>query len=206
MSNIEIDPNKQYILAGDISGSMDSKDSKCAGLTRYNYMLEKFEAFIKISEDYDPDGPTVMLFGEHVHTFRNTNLDAIKDKLTKITFEGFTNTDKVIDEAFKLHREEKAALAKEGKAHQGTVLMLFTDGAPTNRAAVGRSITNIANAIDVREEFSIIFLTVGTIAPDLQDWLTMIDDNLKDAMLDIVDVKAIEDVTFLAAVKGALTD
>lgn len=206
MSNIEIDPNKQYILAGDISGSMDSTDSKCGGLTRYNYMLEKFKSFIKISEDYDPDGPTVILFGEHVHVFRNTNLQAIDEKLSKVSFEGFTNTDKVIDEAFKLHREEKAELAKAGKAHQGSVLMLFTDGAPTNRAAVGRSIITVANTIDVREEFSIIFLTVGTIAPDLQDWLTMIDDNLKEAKLDIVDVKAIEDVTFLSAVKGALTD
>jgi hypothetical protein len=206
MSQIEIDPNKQYILAGDISGSMDSTDSKCAGLTRYNYMLEKFKSFIKVSEDYDPDGPTVILFGEHVQIFRNTNLHAIDEKLSKVSFEGFTNTDKVIDEAFKLHREEKAELAKQGKAHQGTVLMLFTDGAPTNRAAVGRSIVAIANTIDRREEFSIVFLTVGTIAPDLQDWLTMIDDNLKEAKLDIVDVKAIEDVTFLAAVKGALTD
>jgi len=206
MSHIEIDPNKQYILAGDISGSMDSKDGKCAGLTRYNYMVEKFKAFIKISEDYDPDGPTIMLFGENVKVFRNTNLAAIESKLSKIEFEGFTHTDRVIDESFKLHREEKIDLAKQRKAHPGTVLMIFTDGAPTNRAAVGRSIINVANTIDTREEFSIIFLTVGTIAPDLADWLRMIDDNLKEAKLDIVDVKALEDISFLGAVKGALTD
>lgn len=206
MQNIEIDPNKQYILAGDISASMDSQDAKCSGLSRYDYMLEKFKAFIKISEDYDPDGPTIILFGEHVKVFRNTNLAAVDEKLSKVEFEGFTNTDKVIDEAFKLHREEKAELAKAGKAHQGSVLMLFTDGAPTNRAAVGRSIIEISNAIDTREEFSIIFLTVGTIAPDLKDWLEMIDDNLKGAKFDIVDVKPLEDVSFLGAVKGALTD
>jgi len=206
MQNIEIDPNKQYLLAGDISASMDFKDPKCSGLTRYEYMLEKFKAFIKISEDYDPDGPTIILFGEHVKVFRNTNLAAVESKLSKVEFEGFTNTDKVIDEAFKLHKEEKTELAKQGKSHPGSVLMLFTDGAPTNRAAVGRSIIEIANAIDNREEFSIIFLTVGTIVSDLQDWLTMIDDNLKGAKFDIVDVKALEDITFLGAVKGALTD
>jgi len=206
MQNIEIDPNKQYLLAGDISASMDFKDPKCSGLTRYEYMLEKFKAFIKISEDYDPDGPTIILFGEHVKVFRNTNLAAVESKLAKIEFEGFTNTDKVIDEAFKLHKEEKTELKKQGKTHPGSVLMLFTDGAPTNRAAVGRSIIEIANAIDNRDEFSIIFLTVGSIASDLQDWLTMIDDNLKGAKYDIVDVKALEDITFLGAVKGALTD
>lgn len=206
MSNIEIDPNRQYILAGDISASMDSTDQKCGGLTRYNYMLEKFRSFIKISEDYDPDGPTIALFGENVTVYRNTNLRAIDEKLSKVSFEGFTNTDKVIDEAFRLHREEKSELAKQGKTHQGTVLILFTDGAPTNRAAVGRSIAHVANTIDTREEFSIIFLTVGTIASDLADWLRMIDENLKDAKLDIVDVKALEEISFLGAVKGALVD
>lgn len=206
MNNIEIDPNKQYILAGDISGSMTQQDSKCAGLQRYDYMVEKFRSFIKISEDYDPDGPTIILFGEKVTVFRNTTLAAIESKLTRIDFEGFTHTNLVIDEAFKLHREEKVELAKQGKAHQGTVLMIFTDGAPTNRAAVARSIINVANTIDTREEFSIIFLTVGMIAPDLKDWLVMIDDNLKEAKLDIVDVKALEEVSFLGAVKGALTD
>jgi hypothetical protein len=203
---IEVEPNRQYILAGDISASMNSTDAKCAGLTRYNYMVEKFRSFIKISEDYDPDGPTIILFGENVKVFRNTTLSAIDSKLENVNFEGFTATDKAIDEAFKLHKEEKSELAKAGKAHPGTVLMIFTDGAPTNRAAVGRSIINIANSIDTREEFSIIFLTVGTIAPDLRDWLTMIDDNLKEAKHDIVDVKALEDVSFLGAVKGALTD
>lgn len=206
MSNIEIDPNKQYILAGDISMSMTGTDPKCAGQTRYNYMLEKFKAFIKISEDYDPDGPTIILFGENVKVFRNTNLAAIDSELSKINFEGFTNTDKAIDEAFRLHREEKSELAKNGKVHQGTIMMLFTDGAPTNRAAVGRSIITIANAIDTRDEFGIIFLTVGTIASDLREWLTMIDDNLKEAKHDIVDVKALEEVSFLGAVAGALTD
>ena len=45
LQKVEIDPNMQYILAGDTSGSMETKDSKCNGMTRYNYMLEKFESF-----------------------------------------------------------------------------------------------------------------------------------------------------------------
>jgi hypothetical protein len=208
MIMIEIDPNKQYILAGDISGSMDSPDAKCGNLTRYKYMLEKFEAFIKTSEDFDPDGPTVMLFGEKVHTFRNTNLEAVQSKLGNPNFEPCTNTADLIDEAYRLHKEEKGQLAKEGKSHQGTILMIFTDGAPTNRAAVERSIVRIANEIDRDEEFSISFLTVGTIAPDLKDFLTYLDDGLKDgkAKYDIVDVKEVELVSFIAAVEGALND
>lgn len=206
MSNFEIDPNKQYILAGDISGSMDTKDAKCGGVSRYQYMLEKFKSFIKTAEDFDPDGPTVLLFGENIKVYANTNLEAVDSKLSNAALEGFTNTHLAIDEAFSIHCKEKTELAKDGKSHPGTILMLFTDGAPTNRASVARSIAHITQNIESRDEFSLTFLTVGTLASDLQEYLSMLDDNLKGAKYDIVDVKPLEDVNFLAAAKGALTD
>lgn len=207
MQNIEIDPNKQYILCGDISGSMDSVDAKCGGQTRYKYMLEKFQNFIKTSEDFDPDGPTVLLFGENVHTFKNTNLEAVKSKLENVTFEGFTNTHQVLIEAFCLHKAEKSELAKQSKAHPGTIVLVFTDGAPTNRAALEREIVAIANHIDRDDEFSIGFLTVGTVPQDLKDFLVHLDDELKGkAKYDIVDVKELESVSFMKAVEGAMND
>lgn len=207
MSVIEVDYNKQYILAGDISGSMDQVDPRCANQTRYNYMLEKFQNFIKLAEDFDPDGPTVLLFGENVKTFKNTNLEAVKSNLTNITFEGFTNTHLVIEEAFNIHKAEKSELSKSGKAHPGTVILVFTDGAPTNRAALERTIVSIANSIDRDDEFSIGFLTVGTIPQDLKDYLVHLDDELKGkAKYDIVDVKELESVSFMKAVEGAIND
>ncbi len=207
MSTIELDFNKQYILCGDISGSMDQTDPKCGGLTRYNYMLEKFQCFIKESEDFDVDGPTVLLFGESVKVFKNTNLEAVKSNLQNIVFEGFTNTDLVIKEAYSIHKAEKSELAKSGKVHPGTVVLVFTDGSPTNRMSLEREIVTIANAIDRDEEFSIAFLTVGTVDDNLRDYLTHLDDELKGkAKYDIVDVKEVESVTFMKAVEGAIND
>jgi hypothetical protein len=201
----EIDPNKQYILAGDISGSMESADPACGGNTRYSYMLEKFEQFIKASEDFDPDGPTVLLFGESVQVFQNTNLEAVKANLSNPTFEGWTNTHAVIEKAWELHQAEKAAAG----SHPGTVLMVFTDGSPTNRKAVAETIVKIANTIERDEEFSIAFLTVGTIDADLAAYLEKLDDELQGnggAKYDIVDVKPLEQVNFLKAVAGAISD
>jgi len=203
--SFEIDPNKQYILAGDISGSMQNSDPACGGNTRYAYMLEKFEQFIQASQDFDPDGPTVILFGENVQVFENTNLDAVKANLSNPAFEGWTNTHAAIAKAYELHKAQKAA----NGSHPGTVLLVFTDGSPTNRKAVADTIVKIANEIERDEEFSIAFLTVGSIDADLQAWLNKLDDELQGsggAQFDIVDVKALESVTFLQAVAGAIND
>lgn len=197
-ATFEIDPNKQYILAGDISASMQNTDPKCGGQSRYAYMLEKFQQFIKASEDFDPDGPTVLLFGEKVQTYENTNLEAVASKLQSPAFEGFTNTHLAVDKAYELH--------KAGNAGDQTVVLVFTDGAPTNRKALESSIRTIANSIEKDEDFSIAFLTVGTIDAGLQEFLTKLDDELTGVKFDIVDVKALEEVDFLKAVAGAMND
>jgi hypothetical protein len=206
LQKIEIDPNMQYILAGDISVSMSDKDPLCAGLDKYQYMLEKFKLFIKEAEDFDADGVTVMLFGEKVTTFRNTKYEDVANKLDKISYEGYTNTHKVIEDAWALHLEEKRNLARDGKLHPGTVLFIFTDGAPTNRAAVERAIVSITKAVDRHDEFNIGFLTVGTIPENLGDWLDALDDDLKEAKYDIVNVSKLEDVNFLKAVSKAVNE
>jgi uncharacterized protein YegL len=204
---VELDINKQYILAGDVSGSMQTPDPLCSNATRYDYMLEKFKAFIKEAESFDPDGPSVILFGQDVKSYKNVTLEQVQDKLSNPVFEGFTMTHLAINEAYNIHKAEKAQLAANGKAHIGTVVMVFTDGAPTSRPELEKSIVRIANEIDRDEEFSIIFLTVGTIPADLQDFLTHLDDDLKGkAKFDIVDVKKLEEVTFLKAVDGAMND
>lgn len=207
MSNIELNPNKQYILAGDISGSMQTVDPKSGNISRYQYMLEKFKQFIGESMDFDPDGPTVMLFGENIQTFSNITLEKVSNNLQSPRFEGFTNTDLVIKQAWSQHLVEKAELSRQGKAHPGTVLFIFTDGQPTNQMAVERIIIEIANAVDRDDEFSIGFLLVGTIESSLADWLEKIDNGLTGKVkYDIVGTQPIEGVSFLKAVNNAINE
>lgn len=205
-NRIELNPNMQYILAGDISASMQTPDKKCAGMERYPYMLEKFKSFITEAMDFDPDGPTVMLFGEKVQIFPNTTLEAVDSKLSRVTYEGFTNTHLVVEEAFNIHKKEKSELSKEGKSHPGTVLFIFTDGQPTNQAALKRAIVTVANSLDREDEFNIGFLLVGTIDAGLRQYLDDLDDNLKEAKYDIVGTHEVEGITFLKAVHNAVNE
>lgn len=204
-NQIELNPNMQYILAGDISASMTTVDHKCGGQQRYAYMLEKFKSFIKEAEDFDPDGPTVMLFGESVQVFENTTLEQVDAKLSNIHFEGFTNTDKVLQSAWNLHYVEKAALAKDGKTHPGTTVFVFTDGDPTNRTALVRVITNIVHNIDREDEFNIGFILVGSVEPELRAYLNSLDDDL-GLKYDIVGVTELEGLSFLKAVNNAVNE
>ena len=206
MQNLELNPNVEYILGADISMSMETIDPLCGGQTRYNYMLEKFQSFIKTAEDFDEHGaPTIILFGENVKIYEHVKLDDIRSKLNSIVFEGFTNLHLLIEEAYKLHREDKSELAKEKKFHPGTKLLVFTDGEPTNKPAVERIIARIANEIDTQEEFQIMFLTVGTISPGLQRWLDGLHDKMEDKIInprdfDIIHISPLEKISFLGAV------
>ena len=183
---------------------MQAVDQKTMGKTRYQFMLEKFKSFIKEAEDYDPDGPTIILFGESLHEFPNTTLANIETKLPDGAHEGFTMTHKVVERAWNIHREEKAELAKEKKVHPGTVVMIFTDGAPTNEKALEKIIVDIANSVDRDDEFSIGFILVGVIEPNLRQYLDKLDDGLKNVKYDIVGTSDIQDLTFLKAVNNAI--
>lgn len=205
MTQLELNPNMQYILCGDISGSMTANDPRCGGQQRYAYMLEKFKSFIKEAEDFDPDGPTVMLFGEGVKTFENTSLNKVDSMLSNVAFEGFTNTHLVLESAWNLHKAEKSVLAKEGKTHPGTTVFIFTDGDPTNRKALERKIVEIVGNVDREDEFNISFILVGSVPQELRDFLDYLDDGL-DLKYDIIGTTEIEGLSFLKAVNNAVNE
>lgn len=201
-SVVEIDPNKEYFLAGDISASMSVVDAACNGLTRYQYMLESFQSFIKTAEDFDEHGaPTVILFGAKVQVYEHAKLDTINALLQNPQFEGLTNIDLVIEAAWKKHCEEKTEAKSDGKNHPGSVLLVFTDGAPTNRAAVERAIVKIAGTVESDTEFNITFLTVGTQDDNLKRYLNDLHENLEISRTkyDIFHVERLENTDFLAA-------
>jgi uncharacterized protein YegL len=200
----DLNMNREFILCGDISGSMAERDSRCAGETRYDYMLEKFKLFISEASKVDQHGEIdVILFGEKVHVYPEVKLEEISQKLSRVKAEGATMTDLALEAAYQRHIEKKRTMKLVGETHPGTVCFVFTDGEPTNKRATEQVIVDIANHISREDEFNITFITVGSIAPATDKWLNGLHDDIEDRLtqdFDIFHVEKLEDVDFVAAV------
>lgn len=195
-NNLELNKGDQFIIGLDISGSMGATDCP-GGLSRIAYTLETLKTFVREAAKWDPDGVSFYPFGAQCHAFPDMQPDDIDAKLAGIRLEGATMTHLAIDRAYAEHKTKK---------NEQTFLMIFTDGEPSDPAAVQKSIVSITNDVSDEKEFRIAFLTVGVRSAGLDAWLTQLDDALPGAKYDIVDVKRIEDVDFMAAVDGALND
>jgi Mg-chelatase subunit ChlD len=198
MSQLELDKGDNFIFAIDVSGSMQTRDTP-SGASRIDYLKEQVITFAREASKYDPDGIDVLAFGHEVRVYEKVTAERAADIIGPLAAtQSQTRTDLVIDKAYALH--------KQG-GYKQTVLFLATDGEPTGTTeeAVKESIRTIAADIKDEHEFAISILTVGKPSPDLQAFLTDLDDNLK-AKHDIVDVKALESVDFIAAFAGALHD
>jgi Mg-chelatase subunit ChlD len=193
---LEIHKGDNFIFAIDVSASMQTRD--CPGNTsRIEYLKEQVVTFATEASKWDSDGIDVLTFGQQV-----THYDGIDaEKAAKVirglrASEGMTDTAAVITAAYNMHK-------KGGYAQ--TILFLATDGAPSNQDAVVQVIRDIANKLADRSEFSIEILTVGVIDTGLRSFLDMIDEHL-NAKHDIVAVKELTSVDFMAAFVGALND
>ena len=195
MSQLELNKGDNFIFLFDVSGSMSESDTP-SGVSRIDYLKEKLTTFVNEAAKYDDDGIDLIKFGHAV-----THLD----KLTPATAAGIiaslnanessTNTAGALQKAYDLH--------KAGKYAQ-TVAFVATDGAPSDKEAVRNVIRNIAGEIANEHEFAISFLLVGKDAA-VRVFTTELDDGL-NAKHDIVDVKELDEVDFVAAFSGALHD
>lgn len=199
VNNLELNQGDDFIIGLDISASMQATDCP-GGATRIKYCIEQFGVFAQEAAKFDTDGVSLYAFGASVYAFPDIAADKIAEtitKLTKMPLEGMTNTAGAIEAAYKEHKE---------RANEQTTLMLFTDGAPSDEAAVFRTIARITNEVKDEREFNVSILTVGQRTSALEAFLTKLDDGVPGAKYDIVDVKKIEDVDFYKAFDGALND
>lgn len=198
-NNLELNKGDDFIIGLDISASMQAADCP-GGLTRTNYAMEQLRTFVKEASKWDTDGVSIYGFGVDVHAFPDVaeaNLDATVDKVRALPYEGATMTHKVIEAAWQEHKQRN---------NEQTVLMLFTDGEPSDPAAVESIISSITHEMKDEREFNIAFITVGQRSPSLDAYLQKLDDALTSAKYDIVDVKRLEEVDFYKAFDGALND
>lgn len=198
-NNFELNQGDDFIIGLDISGSMQAGDCP-GGLSRLKYSLEQFSTFAKEASKYDTDGVSLYAFGVNVTAFPDVSADKLDEIIAKVSnmqLEGATMTHAVIQAAWEEHKSRK---------NEQTVLMLFTDGEPSDTNAVLKTIADITNNVQDEREFNIAFITVGNRTPSLQAFLTKLDDAIPGAKYDIVDVKKLEEVDFYKAFDGALND
>lgn len=192
---LELNAGDDFIFALDVSASMGATDTP-TGQTRYDFAKEKALAFANEAAKVDTDGISVFRFGERVTKFSDITADKINDAFNGGPTEMATQTAEVIKAAWDEHVERK---------NEQTFLLIVTDGAPTNQDAVKQTIIDITNKVKDEREFNISFLQVGN-DQTVAAFLAALDDDLKGAKYDIVDVKRLEEVDFMAAVAGAMND
>lgn len=197
MSKFELNKGDNFIFAIDVSGSMSHSD--CPGnASRIDFCKEKAIAFAKEASKWDEDGIDVLTFGHQINTFKNVTAEKAEEIIGKVkATEMSTDTAGVIKAGFNLHSEG---------GYEQSVLFVVTDGEPNDREAVKKTIVDISNGLPDDKTFNISFLTVGQPAPELTKFLNGLDDDLKGAKFDIVDVKKLEEVDFIEAFAGALND
>ena len=197
MSQLELNKGDNFIFAVDVSASMGQMDTP-NGSSRIEYLKETVNAFIAEASKWDEDGVDIVTFGHQVKAHKGVTPDKARDIIAPLKAnEGSTDTAGAIKAAWKLHRDG---------GYKQSVLFVATDGEPNDEKAVLSTIAGITQELKDEHEFAISFLTVGQRTPGLEAFLAQLDDAVPGAKHDIVDVKRLEEVDFMAAFAGALHD
>lgn len=198
-STLELHADDNYILALDVSASMqnaDCKDENGFPVTRFVYALRRFKEFCHAAAEVSEKGICMFSFGQQVKQKDHITQEEIDQCIQFMhPSEMCTNTHSLVDAAYEEHKED---------GHDHTKVLIVTDGEPTKPAALMESIVNITKQLESADSFRLIFLTVGEISRELKTFLDTIDSGLTDAQFDIVDIMRLEDVTFMGAMEKSI--
>ena len=192
---VELNEGDDFIFLLDVSGSMGMSDTP-TGQSRYDFAKEKAVIFCHEAAKYDTDGISIFRFGHQVTKFSDITTDKIDSAFAGGPNEMATDTAAALKAAWDEHVERK---------NEQTFVIVVTDGSPSSKDAVKQTIVDITHKVKHEKEFRITFLQVGK-DTGVAAFLSALDDDLKGAKYDIVDCKRLEDVSFMAAVAGAMND
>lgn len=192
---------RQFILIVDKSGSMTIEDMKNdAGqeVSRWLYMQESVLAFASTLDALDPDGIDFALFNDGEVWKHNVHQDGVKGLLQSHIPRGGTVMGPVLQSAIGLFFKQKV--------RQPTIILIITDGCPSDKEHVARVIVAASKQLTSDVELGIQIIQVGH-DQAATVFLKELDDDLQekyDAPYDIVDTTAIDDVTKRGGLKQVL--
>lgn len=177
-----------FILVVDKSGSMGENDMP-GGRSRWDYMQETATAFARDICQIDADGIGLILFsGASVVTQDGCNADAVKSLFTNNRPAGSTPLHEALSAAFKM----------AGKSDKKDFICVFTDGVPDDQRAAADAIRAQAAKQANDDDCTVLFVQVGNDSA-AASYLKSLDDNLKGAKFDIVDVKTMDEASAFAS-------
>lgn len=173
-----------FIVAIDTSSSMDepNKRGDNAGPTRWQAMQESVIGFVRDIEAIDSDGIDLVQLGGSLNIWEGVGVDKVRDIFGSMKPRGSTPLADCLKNAFRC----------AGKSAKKDFVVIFTDGVPDDQAAAARVIIEQANKQQNDEDLTVLFIQVGDDSGATQ-YLRGLDDNLKNAKFDIVDVKTIDE-------------
>lgn len=184
--------NRDYVLVIDKSGSMTATDTP-SKQSRWNAAKESTIAIAKKLNEYDPDGITVIVFAGSFKTYKNVTEAKVVDIFSENEPMGSTILAPVLKSVF----NDFLATKKAGNVKaNGEMLVVVTDGAPSDEAEVAKEIVAFTKKLDNGDgEYGIAMLQVGRDA-DATRFLKKLDDDLtsQGATFDIVDTKTMDEI------------
>lgn len=199
--------NRDFVLVIDKSGSMSENDT-VSGKTRWEEAQETTLAVARKLASLDPDGITLYVFAGLFKKYENCSPDRVKQIFAENDPSGGTTLGPVLADVFADYNKRKAA----GQTKQnGEMLIVVTDGQPSDESAVASEIVKFGNALaNADEEYGISFFQIGK-DKKASDFLKKLDDDLaaQGAKHDIVDTKTmdeLENMTLTEALMAALDD
>lgn len=192
-------------IAVDRSGSMAEKDQP-GNRSRWDAMHEGVTALANKIAEFDDDGIDVLVFNDRVKRYDNVTPDKVEQIWKECDPMGGTDLHLVIKSAADEYLKRKAA----GKGKSGYILLVATDGEPSDPRAVEQEIIALSKKLDRDEEFGISFVQVGS-DKRATAYLKSLDDDLvsKGAKFDIVDTLTFDeagDKPLAELLLNALTD
>lgn len=188
-----------FIVVVDASGSMGTEDM-AGGRSRWNYMQESLAAFTRDVGRYDSDGVDLVLFGgQKIDTYAGVTSTSVPGIFASREPRGGTPLAEALTAALKL----------AGKSQKKDFVLVFTDGAPDDKAAAARVIADASQKLSSDDELTFLFVQVGR-DHAATAFLRSLDDDLKGAKFDIVDTKTMDEAeafpSTAALVAAAIND